>query len=78
MIPVITILGVQVSLIFSGSVLIETIFNIPGMGRLLTEAVFGHDYQVVQGGVLIIALIVVLTNLLVDISYGWLRRISVG
>ncbi|OGO21505.1 MAG: peptide ABC transporter [Chloroflexi bacterium RBG_16_50_9] len=71
MIPVITILGVQVSLIFGGSVLIETIFNIPGMGRLLTEAVFGHDYQVVQGGVLIIALIIVLTNLLVDISYGW-------
>jgi peptide/nickel transport system permease protein len=71
MIPVITILGVQVSLIFGGSVLIEQIFNIPGMGRLLTEAVFGHDYQVVQGGVLVIALIVVLTNLVVDISYGW-------
>jgi peptide/nickel transport system permease protein len=71
MIPVITILGLQVGLIFGGSVLIETVFNIPGMGRLLTEAVFGHDYQIVQAGVLLIALIVVLTNLFVDISYGW-------
>src|SRR4030042_855856 len=50
MIPVITILGLQVGLIFGGSVLIETVFNIPGMGRLLTEAVFGHDYQIVQAG----------------------------
>lgn len=71
LIPVITILGVQVSLIFGGSVLIETVFNIPGMGRLLTQAVFQHDYQVVQAGVLIVATVVVLSNLLVDISYGW-------
>jgi len=51
--------------------LLETVFNIPGMGRLLTQAVFQHDYQVVQAGVLIIALIIVLSNLAVDISYGW-------
>ena len=71
LIPVITILGVQVSLIFGGSVLIETVFNIPGMGRLMTQAVFQHDYQVVQAGVLIVAMVVVLSNLIVDISYGW-------
>jgi peptide/nickel transport system permease protein len=71
MIPVITILGMQVGMIFGGSVLIETVFNIPGMGKLLTSAVFNHDYQIVQAGVLIIALIVVLSNLIVDISYGW-------
>lgn len=71
LIPVITILGVQVSLIFGGAVLIETVFNIPGMGRLMTQAVFQHDYQVVQAGVLIIAAVVVLSNLFVDISYGW-------
>jgi peptide/nickel transport system permease protein len=71
LIPVITIIGVQVSMIFGGSVLIETVFNIPGMGRLLTQAVFQHDYQVVQAGVLIIAIIIVLSNLVVDISYGW-------
>jgi peptide/nickel transport system permease protein len=71
LIPVITILGVQVSMIFGGSVLIETVFNVPGMGRLLTQSVFQHDYQVVQAGVLIIAAVVVLSNLVVDISYGW-------
>lgn len=71
LIPVITILGVQVSLIFGGAVLIETVFNIPGMGRLMTQSVFQHDYQVVQAGVLIIAMVVVLSNLIVDISYGW-------
>jgi peptide/nickel transport system permease protein len=71
LIPVITILGVQVSMIFGGSVLIETVFNVPGMGRLMTQSVFQHDYQVVQAGVLIIAAVVVLSNLAVDISYGW-------
>jgi peptide/nickel transport system permease protein len=71
LIPVITILGVQVSLIFGGAVLIETVFNVPGMGRLLTQSVFQHDYQVVQAGVLIVAMVVVLSNLMVDISYGW-------
>ncbi len=71
MIPVVTILGLQVSLLFGGSVLVEYVFNIPGMGRLMADAVFSHDYQVVQAGVLIIALVVVLSNLIVDISYGW-------
>jgi peptide/nickel transport system permease protein len=71
LIPVITIMGMQVSFIFGGAVLIETVFNIPGMGKLMTQAVFQHDYQVVQAGVLIIAVIVVLSNLVVDISYGW-------
>jgi peptide/nickel transport system permease protein len=71
MIPVITIMGLQVSLVFGGSVLIETIFNIPGMGRLMAESLFSHDYQIVQAGTLVIALVVVLSNLIVDISYGW-------
>jgi len=71
MIPVITILGLQVGLVFGGSVLIETIFNIPGMGRLLAESLFSHDYQIVQAGTLVVAVVVVLSNLAVDISYGW-------
>ena len=71
LIPVVTIMGVQVGLIFGGSVLIETVFNIPGMGKLLTQAVFQHDYMVVQAGVLIVAVVVVMSNLVVDISYGW-------
>jgi peptide/nickel transport system permease protein len=72
LIPVVTILGMQIGIIFGGSVLIETVFNIPGIGRLMTSAVFQQDYQIVQAGVLIMATIVVLTNIVVDISYGWL------
>jgi peptide/nickel transport system permease protein len=71
LIPVVTIMGLQVGFIFGGSVLIETVFNIPGMGRMMRDAVFAQDYQIVQSGVLIISAIVVLTNLIVDISYGW-------
>jgi peptide/nickel transport system permease protein len=71
LIPVVTILGLQVGVIFGGSVLIETVFNIPGIGRLMRDAVFSHDYQIVQAGVLIISTVVVLFNLVVDISYGW-------
>jgi peptide/nickel transport system permease protein len=71
LIPVVTMLGVQVGFIFGGSVLIETVFNIPGIGRMMRDGVFQQDYQVVQSGVLVISFIVVLANLLVDISYGW-------
>jgi peptide/nickel transport system permease protein len=71
LIPVVTILGLQVGFIFGGSVLIETIFNIPGMGRMMRDAVFTQDYQIVQSCVLIISAIVVFTNLIVDMSYGW-------
>jgi peptide/nickel transport system permease protein len=79
LIPVITLIGLQVSHIFGGSVLIETVFNIPGVGRLLVDAVFAQDYPVVQGVGFIMAMIVVLTNIVVDISYGWLDpRIRYG
>lgn len=71
MIPVITILGLQVSLVIGGSVLIERVFSIPGMGQLMAESIFSQDYQIVQAGTLVIAVVVVLSNLLVDISYGW-------
>jgi peptide/nickel transport system permease protein len=72
LIPVVTILGMQVGYIFGGSVLIETVFNIPGMGRMMRDGVFSQDFQIVQSGVLIISAVVVLTNIAVDISYGWL------
>ena len=71
LIPVITLLGMSIRNIFGGAVLIETVFNIPGMGRLLVQGVFGQDYMVVQAGVLITAVVVMLSNLIVDISYGW-------
>jgi peptide/nickel transport system permease protein len=72
LIPVITMLGMQVRTVFGGSVLIETVFNIPGFGRLMVQSVLAQDFQIVQGGVMVIAAIVLLANLMVDISYGWL------
>ena len=72
LIPVITLVGMHVSMIFGGSVLVETVFAIPGIGRLLVGAIFNYDYLVVQAITLIIAIMVLLVNLIVDISYGWL------
>ncbi len=72
LIPVVTLMGLQVRILVGGSVLVETVFNIPGMGRLLVAGALNKDFLVVQGGVLLIGLLVCLANLLVDISYGWL------
>jgi peptide/nickel transport system permease protein len=72
LIPVITLQAFTLSQILGGSVIIETVFNIPGMGRLMVDSIFARDYPIVQNGVLLIAAVVVLTNLIVDISYGWL------
>ena len=72
LIPVVTVLGFKVAFIFGGAVLIENVFAIPGVGRLLVNATFGSDYAVIQGGVLVIGAIIILTNLVIDISYGWL------
>ena len=77
LLPVITLMGISVSMIFGGSVIVETIFAIPGIGSLLVGSIFGQDYIVVQAITLIIAIIVLSVNLLVDISYGLLDpRIS--
>jgi len=79
LIPIVTLLGMSFSLVIGGSVLIEQVFNIPGMSRLVVNAVFVQDYPVVQGFVLLIAILILLTNLVVDISYGWLDpRIRYG
>jgi peptide/nickel transport system permease protein len=72
LIPIITLMGFAVGSIFGGSVLIETVFNIPGMGRLMVNSIFNQDYVVVQATTLIFGAIVMLVNLVVDMSYGWL------
>jgi peptide/nickel transport system permease protein len=71
-IPVVTLSGMQLSMIIGGQVLIEMVFNIPGMGRLLVTSVNNQDYPYVQGIILLIAAVVVFVNLLVDLTYGWL------
>lgn len=78
-IPVLALKGVSLSHVIGGSVFIETIFNIPGMGRLAVNAVLNQDYMVVQGVTLVIAVVVTIVNLLVDLSYGWIDpRIRYG
>jgi peptide/nickel transport system permease protein len=72
LIPVVTLTGMTVRYLFGGAVLIETVFNIPGMGRLTVDGILSQDYTVVQGAVLIIAVTVLLANLIVDLSYSWL------
>jgi peptide/nickel transport system permease protein len=72
LIPIVTMVGMGVSHIIGGSVLIEQVFNIPGMGRLAVDSLFQMDYTYTQGIVLIVTTIIVFVNLLVDISYGWL------
>ena len=71
-IPVITIVGIQVAQIAGGTVIMETIFGLPGMGRFLIDAIYQRDYPVVQGVNLLIASIIVVVNLLVDVTYAYL------
>jgi peptide/nickel transport system permease protein len=72
LIPIVTLLGLQVRLVVGGSVVVETVFNIPGMGRLMVQGTFAKDYITVQGVTLVIAIVVLFSNLIVDVSYGWL------
>jgi len=79
MIPVITVIGISFGLLLSGSVVIETVYSIPGMGRLLANAIFGRDYPVIQGGLLLTAAVLVLLNLVVDLLYALLDpRVKYG
>jgi len=72
LIPVVTMIGYQLPVLVSGAVIVENIFDLPGMGRLLTEATTDRDYPIVTGVVLIISLVLVFINLLTDMSYGFL------
>jgi peptide/nickel transport system permease protein len=72
MLPIVTIIGLQTGLLLSGAILTETVFAIPGMGTWLAEAIKDRDYPVLQGGILFVAVVFVVVNLLVDISYALL------
>ena len=79
LIPVITLKGMTLATIVGGSVLIETVFSIPGMGRYAVQGLFAKDYTIVQACLLISGTVVLAANLLVDLSYGWLDpRIRYG
>lgn len=70
MVPVVTVIGLQVGVLFTGAILTETIFSWPGVGKWLIEAIARRDYPVLQGGMLLLGLIVMAVNVLVDLTYG--------
>ena len=70
LIPVVTVIGLQVGVLFTGAILTETIFSWPGVGKWLIEAIARRDYPVLQGGMLLLGVIVMLVNVLVDLAYG--------
>jgi dipeptide transport system permease protein len=70
LIPVVTVIGLQVGLLFSGAILTETIFSWPGIGKWLVDSIYRRDYPSVQGGIVLIASVVMLVNLTVDLLYG--------
>jgi peptide/nickel transport system permease protein len=72
LIPVVTVIGLQLGLLLSGAVLTETIYSLPGLGRLMVNGILERDYPVVQAAALVSAFIFVLANFLVDISYAYL------
>jgi peptide/nickel transport system permease protein len=72
LIPVVTVIGIQLALLLSGTVVVETVFSIRGIGRILVGAIFDRDYPIVQGVILLIAVIFVLANLIVDVVYTFL------
>jgi peptide/nickel transport system permease protein len=71
-IPIVTMVGGGIPMLIGGSVIIEQIFNLPGMGRLMLDSLFARDYPIVSAINLIFATLVIATNLLVDLTYGWL------
>jgi ABC-type dipeptide/oligopeptide/nickel transport system permease component len=72
LIPIVTIIGLETGVLLSGAVLTETIFSLPGVGTRMVDAILSRDYPVIQGFTILIALIFVVTNLVVDISYAFL------
>ena len=72
MLPMVTVIGLQIGGLLSGAVLTETIFNLPGVGQATYDAITSHDFAVIQGFVLVIAIIFLVVNLVVDISYAYL------
>ena len=70
LLPVVTVIGFRIAFILSGTIVVETVFAIPGIGRLFTDSIFRLDYQVVQSLVVVLAVLVVVVNLLTDLTYA--------
>jgi peptide/nickel transport system permease protein len=70
--PVVTVIGIEFAFLIGGLVVTETVFNLPGVARFLVQAILWRDYPIVQNIVMFIAIVVILSNLVVDLAYGWL------
>jgi dipeptide transport system permease protein len=70
LIPIVTVIGLQIGVLFTGAILTETIFSWPGVGKWLIDGIARRDYPVLQGGTLLIGTIIMTVNLLVDLTYG--------
>ena len=73
LIPVVTVIGLSVGTLLAGAILTETIFSWPGIGKWMVDSVFKRDYAVVQGGLMLIAAVIMIVNLVVDLLYGWVN-----
>ena len=73
LIPIVTVIGLQVGVLFTGAILTETIFSWPGVGKWMIEAISRRDYPVLQGGLLLLGVMVMVVNLLVDLTYGFIN-----
>jgi len=71
MIPIVTVVGVLTGILLSGAVVIETVFSLPGVGRLIVGAIQRRDFPIIQGGLLVTACVFVFVNIIVDMLYGW-------
>lgn len=71
MLPIVTVIGYRIAFLLSGTIVIETVFALPGIGRVFINSVYRFDYQVVQAVVLLLAIVVVLGNLLTDLVYTY-------
>ena len=76
-VPIITIIGIGIGLLISGAVVTETVFAIPGIGRLTVDAILRRDYPIIQGVILIFSATYVIVNLLIDLSYIFLIHVYV-
>ena len=73
LVPVITVIGLDLSSYLNGSVIVETIFDLPGIGRFAMDAILQRDYPIIQGVVLMGAVIFIIVNLLIDLFYAWIN-----
>ena len=72
LLPVVTVIGIEFAFLIGGLVVTETVFNLPGLARFLVQAILWRDYPIVQTLVMFIAIVVILSNLFVDLLYGYL------